>query len=192
MIRCVENFASVKQFKDGVLTAVASNSAIDRMGEVIMPSAFKKSLKTYRTNPVILSNHIHRSLTGHPTIIGSAKSIDVIDDELVFDMTFAKIEIAKDWESLYEDKHARAFSVGFIPIAGKTRDIDGVDVFHHTEVELLEISAVAVPANPEALALQIEGLVKAIETAEKMLDPDAVSHVRLSVLLQNLITKTRS
>ena len=157
-----------------------------------MPSAFSKSLDTYRKNPVILSNHIHRSLMGNPTIIGSAKSIEIKDDALVFEMTFAQIPIAKEWESLFEDGHAKAFSVGFIPVAGKTRDIDGVDVFHHTEVELLEISAVGVPANPEALASQMEGLVKAIECAEKMLSPDAVNQVRLSVLLQNLITKTRS
>ena len=192
MIRCVENFVSVKQFKNGVLSAVASNSALDRMGEVIMPSAFSKSLKTYRLNPVILSNHIHRSLMGNPTIIGSAKTIDVVDDELVFDMTFAQIQIAKEWESLFKDGHARAFSVGFIPLAGEMKDINDEPVYVHTEVELLEISAVGVPANPEALVLQIEDLAKVIKTAEKVLSPDTISQVRLKVLLQNLITKTRS
>lgn len=156
MIKCVENYAVVKQAKDGTLTAVASNAREDRDGEVILPSAFSKHLDVYQANPVILAAHTHRSFDGTPTIIGSASKIGIEDEALVFDMTFARTDLACQWQSLYEDGHAKAFSVGFIAMDGEWKDQGKGSVYVHTEVELLEISAVAVPANPDAVARSID------------------------------------
>ena len=154
-LKSVGNFAMVKAARDGKLTAVASNPTVDRDGEVILPSAFAKDLDSYRKNPVILAAHTHRSWDGSPTIIGSATRIAIEDNALVFDMTFAKTALAQEWQSLYEDGHARAFSVGFIPKSGEyNRD---QDVYVWNQVELIEISAVPVPANPDALARDGDG-----------------------------------
>ena len=90
-------------------------------------------------------------MDGTPTIIGSADKIEIEDDALAFEMRFARTPIAKEWQSLYEDGHARAFSVGFIPKEGEWKEQGDQSVYVHTKVELLEISAVAVPANPEAV-----------------------------------------
>ena len=147
----VVNFVSVKAIKDNSLTAVASNATIDRDGESILPTAFLNHLDLFRGNPVILANHTHRSLDGFPTIIGSADRIEVKDDALEFDMTFATTPLAQQWQSLFTEKHAKAFSVGFIPVNGELKEIDDHSVYVHTEVELLEISAVGVPSNPDAL-----------------------------------------
>lgn len=152
--KCIENCAIVKRAENGTLTAVASNASLDRDGEIILPTAFTKHLDRYRANPVILAAHTHRSFDGWPTIIGSAAKIAIEEGELWFEMRFAETDLAKQWQSLYESGHAKAFSVGFIPMAGDFKQMPdkSASVYVHTEVELLEISAVAVPANPEAVA----------------------------------------
>lgn len=157
-IKSVGNFAAVRgKAEGGKLTAVASNATVDRDGEVILPAAFARHLARYQANPVILAAHTHRSWDGTPTIIGSATRIAIEDNALVFDMAFARTPLASQWQSLYEDGHARAFSVGFIPIGGEWKEQAEGNVYVWTEVELLEISAVPVPANPEALARDVDG-----------------------------------
>lgn len=156
-MKTMANFAVTKGLAaDGTLHAVASNARVDRDGEVILPSAFAKHLDRYLANPVILSAHTHRAYDGTPTIIGSAQRVAIESEQLVFDMKFASTPIAAQWKSLYAEGHARAFSVGFIPISGEWKEQAEGNVYVWTEVELLEISAVPVPANPEALARDVE------------------------------------
>lgn len=165
-IKNVGNFCSVRgKAEGGKLTAVASTSVVDRDGEVILPSAFARHLDRYLANPVILAAHTHRSADGMPTILGSATRVAIESNALVFDMTFARTPLAEQWRSLYEDGHARAFSVGFIPLAGEWKEQAEGNVYVWTEVELLEISAVPVPANPEALARDVCG-----EELERLID----------------------
>ena len=150
-------FAMVKGFNNaGELEAVASTGTPDLENEVIKPEGWSASLPTYRSNPVILATHLHRLTTGDSPVIGSASSIDVQNDKLVFRMKVAGTELGKQYEQLYREVHMRAFSVGFMPVSGQWQDLDrGKEgkkrVWVHTEVKLLEISAVPVPANPEAL-----------------------------------------
>lgn len=178
-IKSVGNFATVKgKVEGGKLTAVASSASVDRDGEVILPSAFAKHLDRYRANPVILASHTHRSPDGTPTIIGSATRIAIEEATLVFDMAFARTPLAQQWQSLYEDGHARAFSVGFIPIAGEWKEQAEGNVYVWTEVELLEISAVPVPANPEALVRDLDG-----KELERLIDE------RVAKALKEMYTK---
>ena len=169
-IKLVDNFLCVKKVEDNNLSAVASNATIDRDGEIILPSAFVKRLDTYRKNPVIMSSHVHRSMDARPTIIGSAKRIDVTDDALDFDMQFASTPLAKEWNTLFKEGHAKAFSVGFIPRKGENREYEGKDIYTHTEVDLLEISAVSVPSNPDALSrgLDVKGVMEKLKELEKL------------------------
>ena len=176
----LDNYMVVKTIDKtkGTLSAVASTAAVDRDGEVILPSAFAGHLERYRANPVIMAAHTHRSMDGMPTIIGSASKIEIEKDALAFEMQFARTEIAKAWQSLYTDGHARAFSVGFIPMEGEFKEQNGESVYVHTVVELLEISAVAVPANPEAVT--------------RAVDPDEIKRIvdgRVKHILQNWYAK---
>ena len=149
-------FAEVKAFSaDGFLDAVASTGTFDRDNEIIEPEAWRKSLDRFRANPVILSAHQHRLSSGSSPVIGSAVEIGIQSGGVLgFRMKFAGTPLGKEFEQLYREKHMRAFSVGFIPVKGEPRQVEGraAKVYVHTEVELLEISAVPVPANPEALA----------------------------------------
>jgi len=174
-------FAQVKGFEGDELIAVASTGALDRDNEIIDPGAWGESLDGYRANPVILATHQHRLASGSSPVIGSASTIDATEKGLIFKMKFAGTALGREYEQLYREGHMRAFSVGFIPIDGKWEDLNrgALDtaaggkaaeaakrppaergspsqglkrVWHITKAELLEISAVPVPANPEALA----------------------------------------
>lgn len=174
MTKQISNFASVTKIADdGTLSAIASTASMDRDGEVIEPSAFEGNLDLFRKNPVILSQHMHRSANGRPTIIGSAKDVVLTKNQLSFDMTFASTDLGQEWKTLFDEKHARAFSVGFIPLKGETREAKGVKAYHHTEVELLEISAVGVGSNRDALSRGMDDDIKEFIKSQLGLISDA-------------------
>jgi len=150
-------FAQAKGFNAaGELEAVASTGALDRDSEIIEPEAWRASLPAYRANAVILATHLHRTSDARSPVIGSATAIDIRSGALEFRMKFASTDLGREYETLYREGHMKAFSVGFLPVGGEWRESKGGKevkrVWAHTQVELLEISAVPVPANPEALA----------------------------------------
>jgi len=65
-------------------------------------------------------------------------------------------ELAREYWDLYSNKIQKAFSVGFIPIEGERRNVEGKWIFVHTKVELIEVSCVAVPSNRQALSRSAE------------------------------------
>jgi HK97 family phage prohead protease len=149
-------FCNVKSINEQqkTLDVIASTAAIDRDGESILPSAYAKGLASFKANPVILACHQHRLQTGSSPVIGSAvpESIAITERDLGFTMRFADTPLGNEYWSLYRDKHMRAFSVGFIPGEFQDARVDGKTVRQYTAVELLEVSAVPVPSNPQALA----------------------------------------
>jgi len=76
----------------------------------------------------------------------------------VIEGVFAGTEKAQIVRQLYDEGIIKTVSVGFIP---KKRDEKDQKII--TEAELLELSFVPVPANPNALSLQKEILEKVIE-----------------------------
>lgn len=148
----------------GELIAVASTGALDREGEIIEPEAWKDGLEAFRANPVILAAHQHRLSTGSSSTIGHAEAIDVVDGRLLMAIQFAdspETPLGREYRALYQGRHMRAFSVGFMPVEGEWRNVQRgaagqtQRVWAHTRCELWEVSAVPVPANPEALARMI-------------------------------------
>jgi HK97 family phage prohead protease len=115
--------------------------------------------KNYKKNPVVLLNHDYYDFP-----IGKAvgKMVWAEDDTLKFKIQFAsedenpKAGIAY---KLFKGGYMNAFSLGFIPNFEKTEYLEDNKkgarrIFH--EAELLEISAVSVPANQEALRASCE------------------------------------
>ena len=148
-------FATVKSIntEERTIDVLASTADVDRDGDIIKPSAFKKRIGSFLANSVILACHQHRLSSGSSPVIGSAipETIKVTDKGLFFTMKFAETALGEEYWILYRDGHMRAFSVGFIPEKwedGKGRDSGKI----FTQVELLEVSAVPVPSNPHALA----------------------------------------
>ena len=115
---------------DGVMTFVASTSGEKRDGLDIDQS--KWMLDNYRANPVVLLNHDYSSLP-----LGTA-SVDVEDGRLMARVTWdTEDENAKTVRGKYERGMMSAVSVGW-------RDTDDGH-------ELLDVSAVSVPGDPNAL-----------------------------------------
>ena len=133
--------------KDRTLEFVGSTESKDRDGEVIKASAWM--VDKYVANPVVQWAHDY---TSPP--IGKTLSIRQENGNTVFEIEFAPAETYEFADTIYKlckGGFLSATSVGFIPVestAGK-KETDPRRTF--TKVELLEISIVPVPSNPDAL-----------------------------------------
>jgi len=132
--------------EEGVLEAsVASTPVIDRVGESIDQEGWE--LKQYKKNPVLLWAH---NLREQKLPIGKVTKLWTEGKgkraRLMFTSKFdLQDTFAAEVYRKFKDNFLNAFSVGFVPI-----EKDGEE---YLQQELLEISAVPVPANPEALVI---------------------------------------
>ncbi|GEM_PF-2764348 len=132
---------------DGTRPVMITTDAIDRMNEVVDPKGI--DLENFKKNPVILFAHRYDLPP-----IGSAQWIQRREHGIVAKPRFANTQFAQEIKQLYVDGHMKAWSIGFIPLEmqpgdGKKNSPNRI----YTKSELLEFSAVPVPANPEALSL---------------------------------------
>ena len=133
--------------QDQAITFVLSTDDVDRHGDVI--SADGWVLDAYRENPVLLWAHDYR----HPAI-GRAAKMWTEPHRLLADMEFAPTEFAQEIGSLYRSGFQLGVSVGFKPLRFEERRDEKTGAFlglWFLEQELLEVSAVPVPANRSAL-----------------------------------------
>ena len=132
-------------------------------------------LKRFERNPVILDTHNRGDAL---SIIGKAERITQEGSELVVDVRFAKHERAEAIWQMVDDGFINALSVGFMPRIRKeiregaieklgSQDIKGPASIVE-EWELLEISVVPVPADPDALKREIENCLSP-ETARELI-----------------------
>jgi len=140
--------------EDGQRPVLITTDDEDRMGDVIVPAG--AILEHYRKNPVILWAHDY---TLPP--IGSAQWIKKSEHGIFAKPRWASTDFAQQIRLLYDEGHMRAWSIGFIPkawedIQSKDTDKPGITGRRYTKWELLEFSAVPVPANPHALSLAIK------------------------------------
>ena len=134
------------------LTVVASTDDADRHGDTVALDGWQ--LDNYRRNPVLLWAHDY----GQPPI-GRASEVWRDGHALVARMEFAPTRFAQEVEGLYRQGYQRAVSVGFRPVRFEERRDPRTGALlgiRFLEQELLEISAVPVPANGAAL-LQTNG-----------------------------------
>ena len=134
------------------LTVVASTDDADRHGDTVALDGWQ--LDNYRRNPVLLWAHDY----GRPPI-GRASEVWRDGHALVARMEFAPTQFAQEVEGLYRQGYQRGVSVGFRPVRfEERRDLrtGALLGIRFLEQELLEISAVPVPANGAAL-LQTNG-----------------------------------
>ncbi len=135
---------------NGILSvAIATDDSIDRDGERIDPNGWDFS--NFIKNPVLIWAHDYRR---EP--VGKCLDIRKDGNRILFTPQFAVnvSEFAKTVFGLYLQGFMNAFSVGFIPREWKDEQMaNGQTVRTFTKCELLEISAVPVPANPAAVVL---------------------------------------
>jgi hypothetical protein len=146
--------ASSASNASAVLDFIVSDETLDRYNEVIVASGWK--LDNYLRNPVFQNSHQYGDII---YTIGRALTTDVriMQGRTVL---FQRVEfateanpIAKIAYNLYKGRFLNAVSVGFIPLQWENGGPGHLWQRRYTEQELLEVSAVGIPANPNALAL---------------------------------------
>jgi HK97 family phage prohead protease len=149
----------VKAADDGSrkLSFTISTASVDRMGDTIAVDGWK--LASYKKNPVVLWAHDASMLP-----VAKANKVYVDGGKLKADTEFTPPGMAKFNDTvfdMYKGGFLSATSVGFSPLKYAFTDDPqrryGIDFL---EQELLEFSAVPVPANGEAL---IEGRAAGID-----------------------------
>ena len=126
---------------------VASTGAVDRHGDTVAPEGWR--LDAYRANPVVLWAHDYRQ-----PAIGRAAAVWRQGGSLLASIEFAPTDFGGTVAALYQQGYQRGVSVGFRPIRFEERRDGRSGAFlgiRFLEQELLEISAVPVPANGAAL-----------------------------------------
>tara|TARA_R110000824_G_scaffold89623_6_gene219575 strand:+ start:417 stop:1172 length:756 start_codon:yes stop_codon:yes gene_type:complete len=161
--RAFSSSVDIKAKEPRTIVARISTTSVDREGDVVLPSGLK--LADYKKNPVVLLNHDNGSLP-----IGRALSVKRTSDAVIAKVQFAERPpehpITAEWVpdtilSLFKQKILRAFSVGFIPT--DMRDANDKDRKRYgdnarriiTQWDLMEFSVVPVPANQDALAVEV-------------------------------------
>src|SRR5918992_780730 len=129
------------------MTFVISTDEVDRHGDVITPEGWR--LESYLRNPVFLWAHDYAR-----PVIGRAVSVWQETHSLLARMEFAPTDFAQEVALLYRHSYQNGVSVGFRPIRFEERRQEKTGAFlgiRILEQELLEVSAVPVPANRSAL-----------------------------------------
>lgn len=175
---------------EGPTGFIASTSTIDRMGDVVDQKSWK--LTNYKRNPVILADHDPRS------VVGVSTKTTVEDGSLRISVRWDDAPV-NPLGALLAHQHRsgfrRAVSVGFVPGEAVSRvDLPesheakvSADVprwsagYLYRKPELLEVSSVAIPANPQAL--QLSAHAREAETDEGQI---------LRLLGEGLDTKIRT
>lgn len=146
------------QVNDGERSVIATinTDIVDRYRTVILPSGGQ--LDNYRKNPVVLLNH-------YGSIVGKNQWIVNRGGKLVAKTVFMGRELSEEADQvfrMYQEGYMRGFSISFAPdpdasskptkeeLAARP-DWDGARTIFR-KWELIEYSAVTVPANPDALA----------------------------------------
>lgn len=132
------------------ITAHVSTFDWDRTDERIAKGAW--DLANFKKNPVVLWAHNSTFGEQRPPI---AKALSITEDDkgLVSEMQFdTKSDFAMHIFSLYEREFLKSFSVGFRASKFMIEQIEGTEKkgIVWTQAELLEYSAVPIPANPGA------------------------------------------
>ncbi|HEY7116564.1 MAG TPA: HK97 family phage prohead protease [Tepidisphaeraceae bacterium] len=152
------------------VVAVVNTPTVDRDGEVVEPGG--ANVDEYRVNPVLLYQHDYQTLP-----VGRCVALDVTDDRMTAKFQFAErpddYPADQEWLpdtllALYRQRIMRSFSIGFIPVT--TRAATANDMRRYgadcrrviEEWTLLEISAVSIPSNPDAVAIATSKHVKRV------------------------------
>lgn len=141
------------------LDFISSDESLDRYDEVISAAGWK--LDNYKRNPVFQNAHqtgdilhtLGRALTTEVRGRTSSASPHLYQRiEFACDVN----PMAKIAYGLYRGKFLNAVSVGFVPVRWENGTEKSAYSRKFVEQELLEVSAVAIPANPNALALGLK------------------------------------
>jgi HK97 family phage prohead protease len=133
-----------------VLRGYASTKSIDAHKHAIPPATWKKdrALARYVKNPVVLYQH------NPEFVVGTADEAKPDTEGLYVELSIAgraRITTGEELGDLLEDGRLRTLSVGIRVIDYEVTEVEGEYFATLTDIELLEISIVSIPANEDAI-----------------------------------------
>ena len=143
MKHCKRIMMKAETGDDGTTTVTASTPDVDRMNDVVAPSW---DLSHYKNCPVVIWAHDYSTPP-----VGRAVSVELDGTTLVASIKWDDNEanpLGKTVAHQFREGFLSAVSVGFSP--GDSGLVYGMN----TPNQLLEISAVPIPANPHATAMR--------------------------------------
>jgi len=164
-------FVRASKAEGGKMTFVASEESEDRMGDIIEVAGW--DTKNFEKNPVFMLMHQHNmpplGIVSRTWVNGKQLMADVIWDD--------DDPLAEFIKGKYLRKIMRAVSVGFKPTEFEALNSDNpFGGIRFIKQELLELSAVPIPAHPKALqkaALTKQFMVTLSDLALPDDDPDS-------------------
>ncbi|MGC8888298.1 MAG: HK97 family phage prohead protease [Verrucomicrobiia bacterium] len=140
---------------DSVVEFIASDETLDRTGEIIRADGWQ--LENYKKNPVFQNSHQYGDII---FTIGKTEQIEVRTNPYGGSYLYQRVRFAVDENpiakvayELYRGGFLNAVSVGFRPV----KWIEGEKALParriYIEQELIEVSAVSIPSNANALIL---------------------------------------
>jgi len=165
----------------GKIHAVVSTETRDRDGDIIRASGW--DVDNFMANPVMLDSHRYGSIEA---IIGQWTAMATRGKSLVGEATYdvgQGIPAADRGFQLAQEGRA-AFSVGFIPDMSKAKEIKATDSmwpnYEFNGQELLEVSQVSVPANPDALQ-RMKGFHPVIDGIVDEVLGDGINRIKYAI-----------
>jgi HK97 family phage prohead protease len=134
----------IRDAAPGTIEVIASTGDVDRQNDRINPRGIR--FENYLRNPTVLWAHNYSTLP-----VGRTLSLRASDRDLRATIQFAPHDFAQQVYQSYRGEFLSGISIGFRPLSDpKPNEFGGYD---YGETELLEISAVPIPANQEALVI---------------------------------------
>lgn len=149
-------FSNAKAINEAERTIdfICSSATIDRYGEIVEPAAFAESLPAFMQNPVFPFGHHYDAAGDHLPTVGHWRSMRVVGDQLIGTAYFKRRGLGEQCWQDYLEGNLTSVSVAFLSRSWEMRELDlngsRQRVRVHTKADLLECSAVLIPANPQA------------------------------------------
>lgn len=180
-----KNIATTEtQVSGDTLSFIASKEVIDRDGDIIFVDGI--DTKEFEKNPVFLWGHDLSSLP-----IGKVTSIQKRTDsngvkELAISVEFHNSEKAQEIKGMYVNGFLNGVSVRILPTKYDSYKSEAGKGLKFIESKLLEVSAVTVPANQEALIQKALEQALEIKRMNKQIGELKEVYSRLETLTETL------
>lgn len=138
--RFFKTIAKYQEKKGNTFVYTITTEREDRVGDIVRVNGCR--FENFLKNPVVLFNHDENKP------VGKVVGINIVDGRIEAEIEFSKTQFGQEIQTLVEEGILNAVSIGFIPLKKEPREKGGYDI---QEWELLEVSIVPIPANPEAL-----------------------------------------
>ncbi len=160
------------------ITFCVSDETLDRHRERVSAEAMKNAIPLFASNPIACPCHLRVLANAKPPTVGrwDIPSFKQKSKASYIDMYFSKGQLGQEYWIEYRDGNMKACSISFMPIKWheeQHKKYGSVVVFD--EIELTEISLVAIGSNRNALAKELglepdAELKKTIDTLKDKVD----------------------